>query len=133
MNSQSLVFGILITFGIVLTTFIVFCSFKIQKLSKKLINFEKDLELKQKQTRRILEEISKDITMVERTIMQRIYKTNKHIDEEVHQIHLHENELQKEIEQVKSYTETKLDKVVITGTFPTSKPKSKKYFNQDPL
>jgi len=126
MNSQSLVFGILITFGIVLITFIVFCSFEIQRLSKKLINFKKDLELKQKQTRRILEEISKDITMVERTLMQRIDKTNKHIDEEVNQIHLHENELQKEIEQVKSYTETKSDKVVIRGTFPTSKPKNKK-------
>lgn len=144
METQSFYLGVIIIYGVLLTILFIVGLIRINKFLKKQTSLENEIsniklqiESGDKKNRRILEELSKDITIVERTIMQRIDKeidqTNRHIEEEVLIIHQHEDELHKEIEEIKSYADSKINRIVMKGTFPTSKPKSKKYFNQDPL
>jgi hypothetical protein len=64
--------------------------------------------------RRIIEDTNRDITMVERTIMQRIDK----VDEEHNK---HEDAIHREIDQTKSYIDSRIDKVVVKGTIEGSK------------
>ena len=98
METQSFYLGVIIIYGILLTIFFIVGLIRINKFLKKQTSLEKEIsniklqiESGDKKNRRILEELSKDITMVERTIMQRIDKeidqTNRHIEEEVLIIH----------------------------------------------
>jgi len=57
--------------------------------------------------RRIIEDTNRDINLVERTIMQRIDKD----EEEIH----------REINQTKSYIDSRIDKVVASGTLKNGK------------
>lgn len=136
METKSFFFGVLITYGVLITTLIGLGLFKIinlikgqSKLENDISNLKFEIELRENVIRRILEEVSKDITMVERTIMQRIDKeidqTKRQFENEVNVIHKHEDELHREIEEIKTYADAKIDKVVMKGTFPTSRPKKK--------
>lgn len=157
METQSFVLGMIVTYGIATTVLLIVCLVKISRLimqqenlQKNISNLELNVQLKEQNIRRILENTNKEITMVERTIMQRIdkeiEKTHRHIDDEIIAIHKHEDQIEKVIIEVDkkhdqheteiikefekklsdaiSYTDSKVDKVVVSGSFKSMKKSS---------
>jgi biopolymer transport protein ExbB/TolQ len=89
---------------------------KINKLEKQNNHNEKQFEQvydnmcrQDTELRQLLDSTNRDINMVEKTIMNQI----EIIDREHHKI---EDEIHREINQVKSYTDSRIDKVVASGT-----------------
>jgi hypothetical protein len=89
---------------------------KINKLEKSKNHNEKQFEQvydnmcrQDNEVRQLLDSTNRDINMVEKTIMNQI----EIIDREHHKI---EDEIHREINQVKSYTDSRIDKVVASGT-----------------
>jgi hypothetical protein len=89
---------------------------KINKLEKQNNHNEKQFEQvydnmcrQDNEVRQLLDSTNRDINMVEKTIMNQI----EIIDREHHKI---EDEIHREINQVKSYTDSRIDKVVASGT-----------------
>jgi hypothetical protein len=89
---------------------------KINKLEKQNNHNEKQFEQvydnmcrQDNEVRQLLDSTNRDINMVEKTIMNQI----EIIDREHHKI---EDEIHREITQVKSYTDSRIDKVVASGT-----------------
>ena len=136
MEVTSFVLGILVIVAVVMLAATVGGMVRITKLENQINNLQQtinsiDLSLSREiednwnRTSRLLEETCRDITMVERTIMQRIDQemdgTHRHIDQEIQAIHQHEDQLHREIEQAKSYTDSRIDKLVLTGTMKSSK------------
>jgi len=150
METQSFVLGVLMTFLFLLTALIVLGLVKIGRLIKEQIENEKKITVmqaeiisKDQKIRRILEETSRDITIVERTIMARIDReieqANRHIEDKVGEIHRHEEMIHREIDNIDkkhenveknitqeiqkaiSYTDSKIDRIVLNGSFSTSK------------
>jgi hypothetical protein len=88
---------------------------KINKLEKQNSQNEKQFEQVydnmsryDNELRQLLDITNRDINMVEKTIMNQI----EIIDREHHKI---EDEIHREINQVKSYTDSRIDKVVASG------------------
>ena len=88
---------------------------KINKLEKQNNHNEKQFEQvydnmcrQDNEVRQLLDSTNRDINMVEKTIMNHIH----HIDEIHRKI---EDEIKIEIGQVKSYTDSRIDKVVASG------------------
>jgi hypothetical protein len=88
---------------------------KINKLEKQNNNHEKQFEQVydnmsryDNEIRQLLDITNRDINMVEKTIMNQI----EIIDREHHKI---EDEIHREINQVRSYTDSRIDKVVASG------------------
>ena len=136
METQSFVLGMLATYGVTMTAFVIIGMLKISRLVKQqksledfISNTRLEMDSRENEIRRILTETNREITMVERTIMQRIDKeideTHRHIHDEVQVIHKHENEIEKElnrkISDAFSYTDSRIDKVVLSGTLKSSK------------
>lgn len=150
METQSFVLGVLVTFLVFLTGLIVFGLVKIGRLIKEQIENKKKITIMQAEIisrdqaiRRILEETSRDITIVERTIMARIDReieqAHRHIEDEVEEIHRHEEMIHREIDTVDkkhenveknitqeiqkaiSYTDSKIARMVLSGSLSTSK------------
>jgi hypothetical protein len=136
METQSFVLGMLATYGVTMTAFVITGMVKISRLVKQqksledyISNVRLEMDSKDKEIRRILTETNREITMVERTIMQRIdnveQDAHRHINEEVQHIHNHEMEIEKElnrkINDAFSYTDSRIDKVVLSGTMKSSK------------
>lgn len=136
METQSFVLGMLATYGVTMTAFVITGMVKISRLVKQqksledyISNVRLEMDSKDKEIRRILTETNREITMVERTIMQRIDNveegTHRHINEEVQNIHNHENaieqELNRKISDAFSYTDSRIDKVVLSGSMKSNK------------
>lgn len=154
METQSFVLGMLMTYGVTLTTVVVIGLVKISRLVKQqksledyISNIRLEMDSRERDVRRIMDETNREITLVERTIMQRIDKeidlTNRHIHDEVVMIHRHEDEIEKTIHEIDkkhqmhedeiirtlegrisdaiSYTDSRIDKVVLSGTITGSK------------
>ena len=136
METQSFVLGMLATYGVTMTAFVITGMVKISRLVKQqksledyISNVRLEMDSKDNEIRRILTETNREITMVERTIMQRIDNveegTHRHINEEVQNIHKHENaieqELNRKISDVFSYTDSRIDKVVLSGSMKSTK------------
>ena len=136
METQSFVLGMLVTYGVTMTAFVITGMVKISRLVKQqksledyISNVRLEMDSKDKEIRRILTETNREITMVERTIMQRIDNveegTHRHINEEVQNIHNHENaieqELNRKISDAFSYTDSRIDKVVLSGSMKSNK------------
>ncbi len=125
MEITSFVLGMLTIVAVIILTVIVVGMVKISKLEKKshnlyelCISIERDLRQEitnvydnmsreDECIRRIIEDTNRDINLVERTIMQRIDKD----EEEIH----------REINQTKSYIDSRIDKVVASGSMKSSK------------
>jgi hypothetical protein len=60
------------------------------------------------------ESTGRDVSMVEKTVLNQI----ESIDREHHK---HEEELHREIDETKRYIDSRIDKVVLKGTEPSSK------------
>ena len=136
METQSFVLGMLATYGVTMTAFVITGMVKISRLVKQqksledyISNVRLEMDSKDNEIRRILTETNREITMVERTIMQRIDNveegTHRHINEEVQNIHKHENaieqELNRKISDAFSYTDSRIDKVVLSGSMKSTK------------
>jgi hypothetical protein len=125
MEITSFVLGMLTIVAVLIVTAIVVGMVKINQLKNKTENLiqlcaaiESDLRQEINNTNdsvwRQFESTGRDITMVERTIMQRIDK----VDEEHNK---HEDAIHREIDQTKSYIDSRIDKVVVKGTLDGSK------------
>lgn len=136
METQSFVLGVLATYGLTMTAFVITGMVKISRLVKQqksledfISNTRLEMDSRENEIRRILSETNREITMVERTIMQRIDKeideAHRHIHEEVQVIHKHEDEIEKElnrkISDAFSYTDSRIDKVVLSGSLKSVK------------
>jgi Skp family chaperone for outer membrane proteins len=139
METQSFVLGVLATYGVTMTAFVIIGMVKISRLVKQqksledyISNTRLEMDSRENEIRRILSETNREITMVERTIMQRIdkeiYEAHRHIHEEVQVIHKHEDEIEKElnrkISDAFSYTDSRIDKVVLSGSLKSVKKTS---------
>jgi predicted nucleic acid-binding Zn-ribbon protein len=122
-----------------MTAFVITGMVKISRLVKQqksledfISNTRLEMDSRENEIRRILSETNREITMVERTIMQRIDKeideAHRHIHEEVQVIHKHEDEIEKElnrkISDAFSYTDSRIDKVVLSGSLKSVKKTS---------
>jgi hypothetical protein len=125
MEITSFVLGMLTIVAVLIVTAIVVGMVKINQLKNKTENLtqlcaaiESDLRQEINNTNdsvwRQFESTGRDITMVERTIMQRIDK----VDEEHNK---HEDDIHREIDQTKSYIDSRIDKVIVKGTLDGSK------------
>jgi len=136
METQSFVLGVLATYGLTMTAFVITGMVKISRLVKQqksledfISNTRLEMDSRENEIRRILSETNREITMVERTIMQRIDKeideAHRHIHEEVQVIHKHEDDIEKElnrkISDAFSYTDSRIDKVVLSGSLKSVK------------
>jgi len=136
METQSFVLGVLATYGLTMTAFVITGMVKISRLVKQqksledfISNTRLEMDSRENEIRRILSETNREITMVEKTIMQRIDKeideAHRHIHEEVQVIHKHEDEIEKElnrkISDAFSYTDSRIDKVVLSGSLKSVK------------
>jgi predicted nucleic acid-binding Zn-ribbon protein len=139
METQSFVLGVLATYGVTMTSFVITGMVKISRLVKQqksledyISNTRLEMDSRENEIRRILSETNREITMVEKTIMQRIDKeidaAHRHIHEEVQVIHKHEDEIEKElnrkISDAFSYTDSRIDKVVLSGSLKSVKKTS---------
>jgi predicted nucleic acid-binding Zn-ribbon protein len=139
METQSFVLGVLATYGVTMTSFVITGMVKISRLVKQqksleyfISNTRLEMDSRENEIRRIISETNREITMVERTIMQRIDKeideAHRHIHEEVQVIHKHEDEIEKElnrkISDAFSYTDSRIDKVVLSGSLKSVKKTS---------
>ena len=94
---------------------------KINKLEKQNNHNEKQFEQvydnmcrQDNEVRQLLDSTNRDINMVEKTIMNQVQQ----IDQEHHKI---EDEIHREIDQTKSYIDSRIDKVVLQGSLVGSK------------
>jgi len=136
METQSFVLGVLATYGLTMTAFVITGMVKISRLVKQqksledfISNTRLEMDSRENEIRRILSETNREITMVERTIMQRIdneiENTHRQLQNEVQFIHKHEDEIEKElnrkISDAYSYTDSRIDKVVLSGSLKSVK------------
>lgn len=125
METTSFVLGVLTIVAAAISASIVVGLTKINKLTR-LVN---DLALRVDREReeayrtmqseneaiwRQFEACGRDVTMVERTIMQ-------HIDHEIQGVHKHEEELHREIDDTRRYIDSRIDRVVLKGSVQGSK------------
>jgi 23S rRNA maturation-related 3'-5' exoribonuclease YhaM len=136
METQSFVLGVLATYGLTMTAFVIKGMVKISRLVKQqksledfISNTRLEMDSRENEIRRILSETNREITMVEKTIMQRIdneiENTRRQLQNEVQFIHKHEDEIEKElnrkISDAFSYTDSRIDKVVLSGSLKSVK------------
>jgi 23S rRNA maturation-related 3'-5' exoribonuclease YhaM len=139
METQSFVLGVLATYGLTMTAFVITGMVKISRLVKQqksledfISNTRLEMDSRENEIRRILTETNREITMVERTIMQRIdneiENTHRQLQNEVQFIHKHKDEIEKElnrkISDAFSYTDSRIDKVVLSGSLKSVKKTS---------
>jgi uncharacterized protein HemX len=128
----SYVLGMLTIAAILLLIALVLGMVKINKLEKQQSQFEREfsnvyqqidkqvgelylaLDHEQKHFQRLLEDTHRDINMVEKTVMNQVQQ----VDRDHHSI---EDAIHREIDQTKSYIDSRIDKVVAAGTLKSSK------------
>jgi len=112
----SYVLGMLTIAAILLLIALVLGMVKISKLEKQTITIKKmidevyqSIDHERRHTEQLLESTHRDINMVEQTIMNQV----RNVDDFHHKI---ENEIHREIDQTKSYIDSRIDKVVLQGS-----------------
>ena len=140
MEITSFVLGMLSIVAVAIVAVIVVGMVKINQLTRKTESLtqlcaaiESDLRRELENTNREVwkqfENTGRDVTMVEKTIMQRIDKeiedAHRHINHEVEEIQKHEHELEtvlhRDIDETRRYIDSRIDKVVSSGTLESSK------------
>ena len=112
----SYVLGVLTIVAILVLIALVLGMVKISKLEKQTITIKKmidevyqSIDHERRHTEQLLESTHRDINTVEQTIMNQV----RNVDDFHHKI---ENEIHKEIDQTKSYIDSRIDKVVLQGS-----------------
>jgi len=129
MEITSFVLGMLSIIAVAIVAVIVLGMLKINKLEKSNNNLQQLCRDIESDLRRLITDTNRELTMVERTIMQRIDKemedTHRHINNEVGEIHKHEHELEtvlhRDIDETRRYIDSRIDKVVASGTLKSAK------------
>ena len=87
-------------------------------LRRMIENVYNDMSREHEEIRRVIEDTNRDISIVERTIMQ-------YIENELKEIHKHEQEvetiLHRDIDETRRYIDSRIDKVVSSGTLKEPK------------
>lgn len=116
MELTSFVLGMLVIAAVTIVTATVLGMLRINTLAKQvrevntrlereMENLYQKLQREHEETWRQFEATGRDVSMVERTIMNRI-------DQEVNSIHLHEDELDRAIGNTHSYVDSRIDKAL---------------------
>ena len=112
----SYVLGMLTIAAILLLIALVLGMVKISKLEKQTITIKKmidevyqSIDHERRHTEQLLESTHRDINMVEQTIMNQV----RNVDDFHHKI---EDEIHREIDQTKSYIDSRIDRVVLQGS-----------------
>jgi uncharacterized protein YoxC len=112
----SYVLGMLTIAAILLLIALVIGMVKINKLEKQTITIKKmidevyqSIDHERRHTEELLQSTHRDINMVEQTIMNQV----RNVDDFHHKV---ENEIHREIDQTKSYIDSRIDKVVLQGS-----------------
>lgn len=112
----SYVLGMLTIAAILLLIALVLGMVKINKLEKQTITIKKmiddvyqSIDHERRHTEELLQSTHRDINMVEQTILNQV----RHVDENHHKI---EDQIHREIDQTKSYIDSRIDKVVLQGS-----------------
>ena len=129
METTYFVLGMLTIVAVIILTVIVVGIVKINKLEKSNNQLRELCRAIDNDLRRLISDTNREITMVEKTIMQRIDQelenTHRHIQHEVEEIQKHEHELEtvfhRDIDETRRYIDSRIDKVVATGSIPSSK------------
>lgn len=140
METIYFVLGSLMIISTALVVGMVLNVLKINRLNGQLTNLETQLDRdmstiysnmqsEHADVWRHFEAIGRDVTMVERTIMQRIDnelgEAHRRLDKEVELIHRHEQELEqaihRDIDETKRYVDSRIDKTILSGSMKSSK------------
>jgi hypothetical protein len=129
MEITSFVLGMLSIVAVAIVAVIVVGMLKINKLEKSNENLQQLCVAIESDLRRLITDTNRELTMVERTIMQRIDKeiedAHRHINHEVEEIQKHEHELEtvlhRDIDETRRYIDSRIDKVVASGTLKEPK------------
>jgi hypothetical protein len=129
MEITSFVLGMLSIIAVAIVAVIVLGMLKINKLEKSNNNLQQLCRDIESDLRRLITDTNRELTMVERTIMQRIDKeiedAHRHINHEVEEIQKHEHELEtvlhRDIDETRRYIDSRIDKVVASGTLKSAK------------
>ena len=129
MEITSFVLGMLSIVAVAIVAVIVVGMLKINKLEKSNENLQQLCVAIESDLRRLITDTNRELTMVERTIMQRIDKeveeTHRHINNEVGEIQRHEHELEtvlhRDIDETRRYIDSRIDKVVVAGSLTSAK------------
>jgi hypothetical protein len=118
----SYVLGMITIAAILLLIALVLGMVKISKLENQTITIKKmidevyqSIDHERRHTEELLQCTRRDINMVEQTIMNQV----RNVDDFHHKM---EDEIHREIDQTKSYIDSRIDKVVLHGTLPSRKP-----------
>jgi len=121
MEITSFVLGMLTVGAALMLITLVAGIVKINKLEKQNSHNEKQFEQvyndicrNDNDIKQSIDSTNRDINMVEKTIMNQVQQ----IDQEHHKI---EDEIHREIDQTKSYIDSRIDKVVLQGSLVGSK------------
>ena len=147
METTYFVLGMLTIVAVIILAVIVVGIVKINKLEKSNNQLRELCRAIDNDLRRLISDTNRDVTMVEKTIMQRIDQelgdthrhiqheveeiqkeienTHRHIQHEVEEIQKHEHELEtvlhRDIDETRRYIDSRIDKVVATGSIPSTK------------
>jgi hypothetical protein len=125
MEITSFVLGMLTIVAVIILTVIVVSLVKINFLTRKTellqqlyatieSDLRQELENANREVWKQFEAADRDVTIVERTIMNQIESINRE--------HLkHEEDLHREIDETKRYIDSRIDKVVLSGTIKEPK------------
>lgn len=136
METTSFVLGMLAIVATFISIAIVAGMTKINKLTQQVqdltLRIDRDMDSVYREMQnehesiwRQFEACGRDVTMVERTIMQRIDKelenTHRSLHNEIEEIHKHEESIHREIDDTRRYIDSRIDKVVLKGTVEGSR------------
>jgi phage-related tail protein len=129
METTYFVLGMLTIVAVIILTALVVGMVKINKLEKSNKQLHELCKAIEGDLRHLISDMNREVTMVEKTIMQRIDKemedTHRHIQHEVEEIQKHEHELEtvlhRDIDETRRYIDSRIDKVVATGSLTSAK------------
>jgi peptidoglycan hydrolase CwlO-like protein len=129
METTYFVLGMLTIAAVVILTTLVVGMVKINKLEKSNEQLHELCRAIEGDLRHLISDTNREVTMVEKTIMQRIDReiedAHRHIQHEVEEIQKHEHELEtvlhRDIDETRRYIDSRIDKVVATGSLTSAK------------
>jgi len=129
METTYFVLGMLTIAAVVILTALVVGMVKINKLEKSNEQLHELCRAIESDLRHLISDTNREVTMVEKTIMQRMDKeiegAHRHIQHEVEEIQKHEHELEtvlhRDIDETRRYIDSRIDKIVIAGSLTSAK------------
>jgi hypothetical protein len=129
METTYFVLGMLTIVAVIILTALVVGMVKINKLEKSNEQLHELCRAIDGDLRHLISDTNREVTMVEKTIMQRIDKemedAHRHIQHEVEEIQKHEHKLEtvlhRDIDETRRYIDSRIDKVVATGVLKEPK------------